>query len=108
MADGLQIRTELVTELAQGLHADADDGFRSASEQGAALHHHGVVFGTAIAGETTLDAKRRYARVLEHVEANLREYQRMAAEYADAAEQLARNLAAADHVVEEAVQRGRQ
>ncbi|WP_067510073.1 hypothetical protein [Actinoplanes sp. TFC3] len=108
MADGLQIRTELVSELAQGLRADADDGFRTAAAQGAALHGQGIVFGTSMAGETVLEAKHRYAQVLEHVEANLREYQRLAARYADAAHRLAHALQAVDGEVEAGLQRGQQ
>ncbi|AGL15221.1 hypothetical protein [Actinoplanes sp. N902-109] len=98
MADGVQIRTELVTEFARTIGADT---FREAAAQGAGLHQHGVVFGAAIPGDIILEAKRRYAQMLEHTEANLREYRRAAASYAAAAEQLAHDLAAADHTTEE-------
>ncbi|MFI5933105.1 hypothetical protein [Actinoplanes sp. NPDC051494] len=105
MADGVQIATEQVTDFAHTIRTDADDGFRSAAARGADLHHHGVVFGTAIPGETTLTAKALYAQVLENTEANLREYRRAATIFAQAAEEIARSFADADITADEAQRR---
>jgi hypothetical protein len=93
MADGVQIRTELVTEFARTIRTD---DFRSAAARGADLHHHGVIFGAAIAGETILEAKTRYAEMLANTEANLREYRRAAEAFATAAQQIAQSFATAD------------
>ncbi|GAA2561451.1 hypothetical protein GCM10010435_36480 [Winogradskya consettensis] len=102
MPDGVQIRTDQVTDFATGIRADAADGFRSAASRAAALHHHGVVFATAIPGDATLLAKQRYAQVLENTEANLREFRRAAALFAEAAEQIAQGFATADLTTDQA------
>ncbi|MGA5303768.1 hypothetical protein ACPCHT_27855 [Nucisporomicrobium flavum] len=102
MPDGVQIQTDQVNEVAQGLRADADKGFASAANRGAALHAHGVVFGRSIPGDTVLNAKTRYAEALANTEANLREYRRMAVIFAEVAEQIARDFAHVDMTSEAA------
>ncbi|WP_306216367.1 hypothetical protein [Actinoplanes sp. RD1] len=105
MADGVRIETGQVADVAAGLAADADEGFASAEARAAALHAHGVVFGAAVPGGTMLAAKERYARALAYTDANLRAYRRMAAVLAAQADQVVRELGAADRISEQSQRR---
>ncbi|WP_305789446.1 hypothetical protein [Symbioplanes lichenis] len=105
MADGVRIETGQVAEVASKLAADADEGFASAVARSATLHAHGVVFGAAVPGGTMLAAKERYARALAYTDANLRAYRRMAALLAAQADQVVRDLGAADRISAQSQQR---
>ncbi|MET8154285.1 hypothetical protein ACIBSW_34900 [Actinoplanes sp. NPDC049668] len=102
MPDGVAVETPRVGEFAKSLRLEADSGFAAAAERGADLHRHGVVFGAGIPGGTVLDVKNRYARALANTDANLRAYRKAAVVFADVAERIAREFAAADLASERA------
>ncbi len=96
MADGVQIDTGQVNDFGKSMHSQAGQGLTSAAGRGTELHSHGVVFGAQLPGSAILDAKNRYAKVLETTDANLRAYQQAAVIFADVAEQIAHNFSSTD------------
>ncbi len=96
MADGVQIDTGQVNNFGKTVRSQADQGFTSIAGRGTELHSHGVVFGAQLPGSTIVDAKSRYAKVLENTDANLRAHQQAAVIFAEVAEQIAHDFSSAD------------
>lgn len=97
MPDGVQIDTNGVGDVAQGMRSQADGGFAAAADRGSDLHRHGVGFGSRITPSSVVtDAKNRYAQALENTDANLRAYRVAAGVLADAAKEISRTFATSD------------
>ena len=94
--DGVQINTSEVEDFAKQVRKQANGQFEFGAQRGKDLHSHGVVFGANFPGGVIFAAKQKYAKALEHLDANLRTYQAGAQIFAEVAERIACDFANVD------------